>query len=120
MKLAPDGLEARNDSADFESVKCTCFASGAGLWYCEVTVFTARVAQVEYMLNFFFKYFRSDGRLTLVRILLQRDLVSAMMSILSAMTGAGDCFGIEALPRRIIIEPGGQVLRPTIRTQFII
>jgi hypothetical protein len=32
LKLAADGLEARNDFNSFESVKATCSAQGGGLW----------------------------------------------------------------------------------------
>ena len=32
LKLAPNGLEARNDANSFESVRATCFARGTGLW----------------------------------------------------------------------------------------
>eukprot|EP00045_Choanoeca_perplexa_P012130 m.131087 g.131087 ORF g.131087 m.131087 type:complete len:638 (-) comp15899_c0_seq1:702-2615(-) len=46
LKLAPDGLEMRNDHFDFESVKATCCAQGSGLWYMEVTLFTAGIMQI--------------------------------------------------------------------------
>ena len=46
MKLAPNGLEARNDSPSFASVRATCFAGDSGMWYYEVTLFTAGIMQV--------------------------------------------------------------------------
>eukprot|EP00051_Salpingoeca_urceolata_P013378 m.167872 g.167872 ORF g.167872 m.167872 type:complete len:699 (-) comp17777_c4_seq2:1061-3157(-) len=46
LKLAPDGLEARNDALSFESVRATCRAQDSGLWFYEVTVFTGGVMQV--------------------------------------------------------------------------
>lgn len=75
LKLGPDGLEVgsllsglssflslssparvaspagrrqiRNDAMTFESVRATCCASGEGLWYYEITVFTTGVMQVS-------------------------------------------------------------------------
>jgi hypothetical protein len=73
LKLAPDGLEMRNDGCNFESVRvsprkhasrqspralpplptnpaasqATCCAQGSGLWYYEATVFTAGIMQVQ-------------------------------------------------------------------------
>lgn len=46
LKLAPDGLEARNDALSFESVRATCSTNGAGLYYYECTVFTGGIMQI--------------------------------------------------------------------------
>eukprot|EP00041_Stephanoeca_diplocostata_P021659 m.507657 g.507657 ORF g.507657 m.507657 type:complete len:651 (+) comp21881_c0_seq11:231-2183(+) len=46
LKLAPHGLEARNDALTFESVRATCFATGSGVWYYEVMLFTAGIMQI--------------------------------------------------------------------------
>jgi hypothetical protein len=47
LKLAPTGLEARNDSFSFESVKATCCATPGSKWYYEITIFTSGVMQVQ-------------------------------------------------------------------------
>eukprot|EP00038_Savillea_parva_P017468 m.20421 g.20421 ORF g.20421 m.20421 type:complete len:748 (-) comp3789_c0_seq1:1612-3855(-) len=46
LKLAADGLEARNDFNSFESVKSTCSARGGGFWYYEATVLTSGIMQI--------------------------------------------------------------------------
>jgi len=46
LKLAPDGLEIRNDALSFESVRATCCARGSGKWYFEVTLFTCGIMQI--------------------------------------------------------------------------
>ena len=45
-RLAPDGLEARNDALSFESVRATCSTKGAGVYYYECTVFTGGIMQI--------------------------------------------------------------------------
>lgn len=46
LKLSADGLEARNDSSSFESVRTTAFARGGGVWYYEVKMFTSGIGQI--------------------------------------------------------------------------
>lgn len=46
LKLAPHGLEIRNDALSFESVRATCSAQEEGVWYYEVTLFTSGIMQV--------------------------------------------------------------------------
>jgi hypothetical protein len=46
LKLAPGGLEARNDALSFESVRATCCAQASGVWYYEVTLFTSGIMQI--------------------------------------------------------------------------
>jgi RING finger and SPRY domain-containing protein 1 len=45
LKLASNGLEARNDTVSFESVRCT-YDVNAGRWYYEVWILTAGVMQI--------------------------------------------------------------------------
>jgi hypothetical protein len=47
LKLSPDGLEARNDTLTFESVRATCRAD-SGLWYYEATILTNGLMQVGF------------------------------------------------------------------------
>eukprot|EP00039_Didymoeca_costata_P003743 m.69417 g.69417 ORF g.69417 m.69417 type:complete len:723 (+) comp12056_c0_seq1:192-2360(+) len=46
LKLAPDGLEARNDALNFGSVRATCCTMDPGLYFYEVTVFTSGIMQI--------------------------------------------------------------------------
>ena len=47
LKLSSNGLEARNDTLSFESVRCT-FQCDTGHWYYEVTVLTRGVMQIGF------------------------------------------------------------------------
>ena len=47
LKLAPDGLEIRNDSFPFESVRATCSAAPGSRWFYEITLFTSAIMQVN-------------------------------------------------------------------------
>eukprot|EP00048_Salpingoeca_helianthica_P006827 m.103178 g.103178 ORF g.103178 m.103178 type:complete len:550 (-) comp14142_c1_seq1:82-1731(-) len=46
LKLAPDGLDVRNDSAHFESVRATCAAEAGSRWYYEATLLTSGIMQI--------------------------------------------------------------------------
>ena len=45
LKIGPDGLEARNDTVSFESVRGT-FDVNSGIWYYEVLIVTDGVMQI--------------------------------------------------------------------------
>lgn len=45
LKIGSDGLEARNDTVSFESVRCT-FHVNSGAWYYEVLILTDGVMQI--------------------------------------------------------------------------
>lgn len=47
LKISPNGLEARNDSLSFESVRCT-YQANEGCWYYEVTVLTNGIMQIGF------------------------------------------------------------------------
>ena len=47
LKIASNGLEARNDTLSFESVRCT-FQCDSDCWYYEVTVLTKGVMQIGF------------------------------------------------------------------------
>ncbi|XP_053210577.1 RING finger and SPRY domain-containing protein 1-like isoform X2 [Panonychus citri] len=47
LKISPNGLIARCDSASFESVRCT-FQADEGVWYYEVTLVTSGVMQIGF------------------------------------------------------------------------
>lgn len=47
LKLSSNGLEARNDTLSFESVRCT-FQCDTGIWYYEVTVLSRGVMQIGF------------------------------------------------------------------------
>ncbi len=47
LKLSPDGMEARNDTLTFESVRATCCAN-YGLWYYEATILTHGLMQIGF------------------------------------------------------------------------
>ncbi|XP_015791700.1 RING finger and SPRY domain-containing protein 1 [Tetranychus urticae] len=47
LKISPNGLIARCDSASFESVRCT-FQVDEGIWYYEVTIITSGVMQIGF------------------------------------------------------------------------
>lgn len=47
LKISADGLEARNDTLIFESVRSTCQVD-SGVWYYEVTVLTRGIMQIGF------------------------------------------------------------------------
>lgn len=47
LKISPDGMEARNDTLTFESVRSTCQVD-SGVWFYEVTLLTKGIMQIGF------------------------------------------------------------------------
>ncbi len=47
LKISPNGLEARNDTVSFESVRCTLEVT-AGIWYYEALILTNGIMQIGF------------------------------------------------------------------------